>query len=269
MLENEEMVDYEDEEFTEEVTDETEETGTGEEETELAEPSAEENSATENTESPEEAAANAAAERAAMQAQKRREREQKQAQIIAREREKAYQEGVMAAVGKTNPYTNEEIKDRADVEEYLLMREIEKSGGDPLTDYSRRLKQKQKEAQAAAQADRTAQADLLAFQEAYPDVNVGTLLQDKRFEKFAGKRLVNGESLASVYGDYKEFTADMDSVVERRAVAKAKNVAAKAKASPGSLRGGGETQAVSYADMSDEAFERELARAKRGELKKK
>ena len=270
MLENEETVDYEEsEEFTEESTEETEETGTGEEETELAEPSAEDNSATEETEDSEQAAAeSAAAEKAAIQAQKRREREQKQAEIIAREREKAYQEGILAAVGKKNPYTNEEIKDKTDVEEFLLMREIDVEGGDPLSDYSKRLKQKQREAQVAAEVDRKAQDAVTAFTKAYPNVNVGELLQDKRFEKFAGKRVANGEALTDVYKDYKEFTAEMDVVVEKKAAVKAKNVAARAAASPGSLGGGGEPKNVSYADMSDEAFEKYIAKAKRGELKK-
>lgn len=69
-----------------------------------------------------------------------------------------------------------------------------------------------------------------------------------------------------MYEDYLSFTSEMDVKAEARADAKAKNALAKAKASPGSLTGE-DVPAVSYANMSDEDFDRKLEAVLRGREK--
>ncbi len=183
----------------------------------------------------------------------------------ARIREEAYRQAVLDATGGVNPYTGEEMRDKLDIEEYLAMRKIEQSGGDPVADYRTTLKtQAREQAKAAETADKQ-QADLDGFAEKHPDIDVSKLLHDGKFARFAGKRLGH-ESLADVYEDYLSFTSEMDVKAEARADAKAKNALAKAKASPGSLTGE-DVPAVSYANMSDEDFDRKLEAVLRGREK--
>ena len=63
---------------------------------------------------------------------------------IKKAEETAREKAIIEVLNGKNPYTNEEIKDHADVEEYLLMKEIEKNGGDPLSDFSKYQKEKDK-----------------------------------------------------------------------------------------------------------------------------
>ncbi len=115
-------------------------------------------------------------------ARRRREAE-KQAAINAA-REEARNQAIIETLGGKNPYTNEEMKDRADVEEYLAMKEIEKNGGDPLADFSKF--QKQKEREKAAQAEKKAQEedwykkDYEDFVTKHPEANVQALIQNEQ-----------------------------------------------------------------------------------------
>ena len=56
------------------------------------------------------------------------ERQAELKKVEAETREKA----IIEVLNGKNPFTNEPMKDHADVEEYLLMKEIEKNGGDPV-----------------------------------------------------------------------------------------------------------------------------------------
>ena len=204
-----------------------------------------------------------------IQAEKRKERERREEAIRKRIEKESYRKGLVDAVGGVNPYTKEPIKDDLDVEEFLLMRDIEKNGGDPVTDYAKTAKERQREKTAAVEGQRNAAADLHKFRQAHPDVDVGRLLSDNRFARFAGSRINAGESLATVYEDYISFTGEVAATAEKKAEIKAKNAVAKKNATPGSLTGsGGEAPKATYDNMSDEAFEREIARAKSGALKK-
>ena len=69
-------------------------------------------------------------------ARERRRAEQKKAL------EKARYDAIIEALDGENPYTHEKMEDGADVEEYLTMKEIEKQGKDPITDYHKFLKDK-------------------------------------------------------------------------------------------------------------------------------
>jgi hypothetical protein len=242
--------------------DEVEFTDTGAEETEVAEPSSDsEDDANAETDSEDDAQV----ERDdTFQAEKRRQREEKEAAIRKRIEEEAYRKGIIEAVGGVNPYTGEAITDKADVDEYLLMKELDKQGKDPISDYAKAVKEKQKAQVETKRTENNRAQELSEFAGKYPNVNVTELLKNERFCKFAGKR-VGHESLATVYGDYLTFTNEINATVDKKVQIKAKATAAKAKASPGSLAGNGETAKVSYANMSEEAFEKKLAKVLRGE----
>jgi hypothetical protein len=267
MLEAENMENMEEMEDIVFVESETEQ-----DEAEFTEMGAKEDEAADHpTDSDENANANDAVEEAienksTSQAEKRRQREAKEAEIRKRIEQESYRKGIIDAIGGVNPYTDEEIKDEADIDEYLLMRELDKQGKDPINDYASAVKGKAREKAEKTAADEKRVAELQEFAQKYPNVDVSALLNDARFGKFAGKR-VQHETLATVYTDYLEFTRDADASAEKKAAVKAKATEMKKKASPGSLAGSGDQAKLSYENMSDEAFEKKLAKVLRGEEK--
>ena len=202
--------------------------------------------------------------KSASQAEKRRQREEREQAIRDKIERDSYRKGIVDAVGGVNPYTNEAIKDDADIDEYLLMKKLEKEGKDPIEDYAAAVKGEKREQAEKAKAEKQRVAELNEFAERFPNVDVTALLQDAKFGKFAGKR-VQHESLANVYADYLEFTDGANAEVEKRAVVKAKTAEMKKRASPGSLAGNGEPAKLSYADMSSDEFQKKLAKVLRGE----
>ncbi len=165
-------------------------------------------------------------------ARRRREAE-KQAAIDAA-REEARNQAIIETLGGKNPYTSEEMKDRADVEEYLAMKEIERNGGDPLADFSKF--QKQKDREKAAQAEKKAREedwyknDYKAFVTKHPDANVQDLIQNEQFQKFASGKVGN-LPLSEIY----EGFVELESEYEKKAQQKAAQLLANQKASPGPL----------------------------------
>lgn len=189
------------------------------------------------------------------QAQKRREREAREERL----KKDAYVKGMIEALGGENPYTGEKIEDSSDVEEYLMMRDLEKQGKDPVADFHKAVKQKAKATATKAKEEEQRTQELQDFATKYPNVKMSELLANERFVKFAGKRVGN-EALSDIYADYLSFTSDIENAAEEKQRAKS----AKKKASPGSLTGNGDTTKQSYETMSDKAFERKLAAVLRG-----
>jgi hypothetical protein len=176
-------------------------------------------------------------------ARQRRERE------LTEAKEAAKLEGIMLALHGENPYTQKPMKDAHDVKEYLLMEEIAKGGGDPIADYPERVKERTRKEQEAAKTQtgqqRTAEfirKDRDAFIAANPDVEIGKLLEDKKFRVFSKAR-VGKEPLSDIYADYIGFLGGINQEAERIA----KREIAKSKASPGSLRSG-------YGDSDDAKY---------------
>ena len=264
MLEAEETEEEVDFEESEQEQDETEFTDTGANEDEAADHPTD----SEDDENADDAVEEVIENKSKSQAEKRREREAKEAAIRKRIEQESYRKGIVDAVGGVNPYTNEEIKDEADVDEYLLMRKLDKEGKDPIQDYASAVKGEQRAKAEKAKADKERAEEVAEFAQRYPSVDITALLQDPRFGKFAGKR-VQHETLANVYADYLEFTQGEAEEVERKAAVKAKQAVMKKRASPGSLQGNGtNTPRKSYEDMTPAEFEREIAKAKMGALKK-
>lgn len=193
---------------------------------------------------------------------------------FARERRKAEQEkaikkarieATIEALNGENPYTHEKMEDEADVQEYLTMREIEKSGKDPIADYSRFVKQKTKEearqAEVKSSQEEWLNKDRADFITKHPNVNLEDLLTNEDFRTFAtGKAGVI--PLDKIYTDYNSFI----SKIEERARDRAAQVLANTSATPGKLStNNSPPPAKSYKDMSSAEFEKVVERVKRGE----
>ena len=164
----------------------------------------------------------------------RRRREAERQAELERAKAAVREQTIIETLGGKNPYTNEEMKDHADVEEYLAMREIAKNGGDPLSDYSKF--QKQKERERVEQADKAAKEkewyrkDQEDFATKHPEVNLQALIQDPQFQKFASGK-VGVLPLSEIYEGFIEVVTEY----EKKAKAMAKQMLANQKASPGSL----------------------------------
>lgn len=119
----------------------------------------------------------------------RRRREAERQRELKATREKA----IIEALNGKNPFTGEEMKDSADVDEYLTMKDIEKSGGDPLADFSKFQKQKERqraaEAAAGEQQAEWFRRDRESFSTKYPDVNLEQLIQNRQFQLFASGKV--------------------------------------------------------------------------------
>ena len=131
-------------------------------------------------------------------ARKRREAEKEEAV------KKARVDAIKEVLG-TNPYTKKPIEDADDVEEYLLMKQIENDGKDPIADYPEYVKKQAREkssqnARAQATNDKVTK-DLEEFANAHPNVDVNEVLQDGMFMSFAEGKL-GKKSLSEVYSQY-------------------------------------------------------------------
>lgn len=161
-------------------------------------------------------------------ARRRREAERQ------RELQKAREDAIIETLGGKNPYTNEEMKDSTDVQEYLTMKEIEKNGGDPLADFSKFHKAKEKE-RIAEEIKRTQEAEWFAkdredFATKHPEVNIDTLISNKQFQLYASGK-VGKMPMTEIYEGFAGIVAEY----EKKSKEMAKQTLANAKASPGAL----------------------------------
>lgn len=176
-------------------------------------------------------------ERNAEFARQRRERERKE------ELERVKVQTIIDNIS-INPFTDEEIKDKDDVEEYLTMKQIEKSGGDPITDYAKHIKeQKRKNADtqiATSQKEEWMRNDANDFRAKHPDVDANALFQQEDFIMFSDGKL-GSQPMAQIYQEYQTFLSKVKASVEKRTA----QAIAAAKASPG---------AVASSNTGDKAF---------------
>lgn len=164
----------------------------------------------------------------------RRRREAERQADIEREKQSAREQAIIETLNGKNPYNGEEMKDSADVAEYLTMKEIEKSGGDPLADYSKHIKHKEREkAEQSRKEDEKKewyQKDRDDFNAKHPEVNIQSLIQDELFQRFASGKVGN-LPLTEIYESFMEVV----DAYEKKANQKVKQILANQKASPGSL----------------------------------
>ena len=131
-------------------------------------------------------------------ARKRREREE------AKKLEEARIDAIKSVLSE-NPYTKKPIVDNSDVKEYLLMKQIEKDGKDPIADYPEYVKNQArekagKEAKEQATSEQITK-DIEEFSVAHPGVDVKNLFNDENFNSFAEGKL-GRKSLSEIYAAY-------------------------------------------------------------------
>lgn len=168
-------------------------------------------------------------------ARKRREAERQ------RELTETRNNAIIEALGGKNPYTDGDMKDADDVEEFLAMRAIEKKGGDPVTDYSKHMKEQSREKRERERTEAEQRKwyadDRAAFAAKYPDADLSALIEDESFRIFAEGK-VGERPLAEIYENYLAMTG----ALEQRANRKAAQAVANGKASPGALSGAGRVE---------------------------
>ncbi len=154
-----------------------------------------------------------------------------------RELEEVRFNAIKETLGGVNPYTKTKIEDRYDMDEYLMMKEMESKGLDPLQDYASYLKQKQRNESIDAEkkAKEQSQKDWIKndkeqFFEQYPDVDFAALSKDEMFRMFAAGKIGN-IPMASIYGDYLTIKAN----IEKEAKKVASRMMANRESSPGAL----------------------------------
>lgn len=194
----------------------------------------------------------------AINAIKRREAERRE------ELQRVREQTIIETLGGINPYTGEEMKDSADVSQYLTMREIKARGGDPVGEYAKYhtiLEREKAQKEAEEEQKRTDEAerkaahdrDVSAFREKYPDVSMQSMMNDAEFMAYAKGRVGKDGSIYAVYDAYAAAKAAEDARVEQRAREMAAQMQANAKASPGT--------AVGQASEDVEYFTREQVQA--------
>ena len=164
----------------------------------------------------------------------RRRREAERQAELKKAADEAREKAIIETLNGRNPYTDEEMKDSADVKEYLMMREIENSGGDPVSDFAKYHKKQEKEKAQEEKKAKDKEAwyanDRADFMAKYPEVNIDELIKDEDFVEYADGK-AGTVPLAKIYEGYSKFTAKY----EKRAKEIATQRVANQKASPGSL----------------------------------
>lgn len=195
-------------------------------------------------------------------AQRRKEEKAKREAELERQ---GYNKALKESVDGVNPYTNKPIKDDADMEIYLEMRELEKQGKDPVTDYAdfvaEKSRKSRQEAQLKKQQEDYATKDIDAFSKEYPDIDVSKLLNDEHFNAFADGKL-GVQPLSKVYENFLKFESFYEKKAEEESNEKAVKKFSRTQSAMGSMKNPGEPKKKSYRDMSDEEFEKELERIK-------
>lgn len=202
-------------------------------------------------------------ERNRQMAAKRREKE------LAEKVAAAKLEGAISAIGK-NPWTNEPLKTKSDLNDYYRMKAVADAGGDPLgADYVKAIREEQKSAERKAEEEKAREdfvrKDRESFSEAYPDVEISELFGDGFFKDYADGKL-GVKPLKDIYEGYRRLTAGY----EKQAKEKAAAIVANAKATPGAVSGQGTVETDVYtleqlrnldrdaADKNREKWERSL-----------
>lgn len=139
---------------------------------------------------------------------------------------------------KENPYTKEKLSDEADVEQYLLMKQIELDGKDPIQDYPKYAKKAIVDAAAKQRAEadkKTAQQkDIEDFKARFPDVDLQEVAKDTDFDEFCKGRFGN-IALADLYSQFTSLKERLSGqALKAKKTAEVSQIA-KSKAAVGSL----------------------------------
>ena len=144
-----------------------------------------------------------------------------QGESAAEKRMKKQFDDEVAALGVINPYTEKPFKNFAEFKAYGKRVKAETMGkpveaveeDEENRAYLKKLREKEKETeQKNRDAEKQRQfivSDGKAFQTKYPDIDIGKLEKNTKFQKFCGTRLYK-EPLAELYEAFREFTSDTE-----------------------------------------------------------
>ena len=193
-------------------------------------------------------------------ARKRREAERKAE--LERAKEEARNNALIEFTNGVNPYTQEDIKDKVDIEKYLAMREIEKNGGDPIADYHKVQSKRQKEEiESKRKVDEEKEwyaKDRQDFFSKHPEMTDATLSDLLKNEQFLlyGEGKFGNRPLAEIYDGF------------NKAKSMAEKMYANRNSSPGPLNSSEVSKSKTWEDMSIQEFEAEIKKAKDGKYRK-
>lgn len=135
-------------------------------------------------------------------------------------REQGKLEGIKLAYGGKNKFTGEELTDEFSIKTFMTQLEMEKEGLDPIEDYSKYVtEQQRKEAEKVKkekEQDQWIAKDREAFINAYPDVDLNDLIDDKDFQIFS-KGKVGIVPLKEIYSDYQMFVERFNEQAKKEA----------------------------------------------------
>ena len=206
-------------------------------------------------------------ERRAEQARKRREREanekaERERQAREEQIRKEAETNAKLGVITVNPWTNKPIRDKQDLEIYEIMKQLDESGKDPLSDLPEALAQRARDSAAAskkAEEDAKLVQDNLKkeisdLRKKYPKVNTKELADDPLYEEIAEEKggrwtvLEIYEEYLHRKGDAKKGEDNSDEDKRIKEIAKGNK---QTSSNGGSSNKGGEKKVE---DMTDEEF---------------
>jgi trichohyalin len=195
--------------------------------------------------------------RRAREEAEKKEREAKEEKI----RENAKTEAELGIL-KTNPFTDEPIKDKQDLEVYKIMKAIEDEGGDPINDLPKRLAQinRQREEKTAEEQKKSNERtekinrETKELLEAYPKLDPADLAQDKEYLNLCeekGGRWTMLEVYEHLLNKREKDASDSQKNKKEEVV---KQNAKKVNKTPSSTPNGSGNSSDDYLNMSDEDF---------------
>lgn len=176
----------------------------------------------------------------------------------------SYLKGVIKGSGGKNPYTNKEIKDEFDLQEFELMTKLAQEGKDPINDYLDALKQKERETRLEQnkieERKQNKFKELDDFSAKYGVNKLSELLQDDNFLKFCDN-FKDDVEITRVYEIYQGMNNDIDKKAEELA----KDKYARILSSTGGTNKGA-TAHKSFKNMSKEEFRQYQEKVLNGEI---
>lgn len=202
-------------------------------------------------------------------AQLRREKEAKEKSVNVEKThntdlQDSYLKGVIKGSGGRNPYTNKEIKDEFDLQEFELMSKLAQEGKDPINDYLDALKSKEREARLEQnkleEKKQNKFKELDDFSAKYGINKLNELLHDDDFLSFCDN-FKNDAQITRVYEIYQSMNANIDKKAEELA----KDKYARILSSTGGANKGVTAQ-KSFKNMSREEFRQYQEKVLNGEI---
>lgn len=244
----------------EEVIEETEDSDTEVEE----EPS--EESQTEKSMSQDDLEKERIAKKNAHFAEQRRQKEAKEREERERKiREEAELKGALGVL-RTNPYTDEPIRDEEDLRIYKLQKELDDEGKDPIADLPRKIAEVNRKANAEAKAklekesaDKKARddkiyAEIAELREKYPKVDTAKLANDELFKECLKGRAGRWSQL-EIYELYLSKKAEADKKAEEEKMKNKVDESADKLTKTPSSQANGKVSPKDVSKMTDEEFE--------------